>query len=85
MPAKEDNGVPPKAEDSLFLLLVRGPRDQSPLSEKCQGSDNTAEVEGYPLSVDQTVAQASGSDCEVEDTDAHGGSPFLPLRISSLT
>jgi hypothetical protein len=71
MPTRDDGGVPCKAEDSIFLLLVRGSNDRPSLSEESQNSDYASELEGEPPSVEkaqETVAQALGPDCDAEDT-----------------
>ena len=76
MPAKEDNGVSYKAEDSLFLLLVRGSGDWAALSEESQGLDRASEPEGDVPFVERTPeaeARVLVSNCEVEDVDKDGG------------
>jgi len=77
MPAKEDNGVSAQAEDSIFLLLVRGFSDRAPLTEESQDLDHTFEPEEGTLFVDHTPqsdAQTLVSDFKVEDTGARGRS-----------
>ena len=76
MPGKEDNGSSAQADDSIFLLLVRGLSDRVPLVEESQDSDCTSESEDT-LAVDQTplpAVQTLVSDCEVESTDGRGRS-----------
>ena len=76
MPAKEDNGISYKAEDSLFFLLVRGSGDWVPLSEDSQGLDRASEPEGDAPCVERTPeaeAHVLIPDCEIEDVDKDGG------------
>jgi len=83
MPGKDDGDVPAHAEDSVFLLLVRGYSDRSPFSEDFQDPDHTLEPEDT-LFVDQTPqsdGQTSVSDCEVGDTGACGRQRSLFSRI----
>jgi len=75
MPAKDDGGVSAKTDDSIFLLLVRGSSDRTPLPEGSQDSDCTSEPEEYTLPVHQTPpsdAQTLVSDYEFEDTNTRG-------------
>lgn len=76
MPGKEDGGSPPQADDSVFLLLVRGSSDRAPSVEEpgashCPSEFNDAIVAGQTPPSD---APTLVSDCEVEDTDKRGRS-----------
>lgn len=86
MPAKED-GVSAQTDDSIFLLLVRGSSDRTSIPEGSQDLDFTSEPEEDTLLVDQTPPsdpQTLVSDCEVEDTNAHGRSLLSLFRIVDL-
>ena len=75
MPAKDDAGVSAQADDSVFLLLVRGFSDCAPLAEESKDSDCASKPEEETLFVDQAPpsdAQTLVSDREVEDRDAGG-------------
>lgn len=86
MPGKEDGSASPQADDSTFLLLVRGLSDRVPLAEEFQASDRTSEPEEDILFVDQTPpsgAPTMVSDREVEDM-VTSGRPSLLLSRNQL-
>lgn len=73
MPAKEAGDASTQADDSIFLLLVRG--DRAPPAEEYQDLDCTFEPEDATLPGDQTPRPKTRTlvpDCEVEDTGADG-------------
>jgi len=77
MPAKEDSYAPAKAEDFIFLLLVRGLSDRSPLTSGPQDLDCIFESKEGTLFADhnpQSGAHTLVSDLEVEDTGTRGRS-----------
>lgn len=82
MPGKEDSGAPPQADDSVFLLLVRGPSDRVPTVEEPEAFHCVSRSEDL-LVVGQTPLPDSPtwvSDFEVEDTGKDGG----PLSLLIL-
>ena len=86
MPRKEDNGGSAQADDSIFVLLVRGLSDRIPVVDESQDLDCTSESDDT-LVVNQTpppAAQTLVSDYEVEGTGT-GSRSLLSLFRNQQT